>query len=262
MSQKAFRKQLFWRVTGRRMLRGAAAVHYTTTAERDSVEQTLNLNHGQVVPLGIEFESIPSTSQSSELTDRFQGLNDNPYVLVLSRLHPKKAIEVLIEAFDKVTSNSQFAKWRLVIAGEGSADYVAALKRLVADKRTEGRIIFAGWLNGVAKQTVLRNASLLALASYQENFGLCVMEALSCSVPVLVSPQVNLAAEITNAGAGWVSNVECSALETTLRETFANESERAKRGRAGKVLSQQFTWDRVAHQLIQLYSSITISRIK
>ena len=40
---------------------------------------------------------------------------------------------------------------------------------------------------------MLSGASLLALPSHQENFGLCVMEALAHSVPVLVSPNVNLA---------------------------------------------------------------------
>ena len=63
-------------------------------------------------------------------------------------------------------------------------------------KFTQDRITFTGWLEGDKKNAMLGGASLLVLPSHQENFGLCVMEALSHSVPVLVSPNVNLAAEI------------------------------------------------------------------
>ena len=55
------------------------------------------------------------------------------------------------------------------------------------------RIVFTGWLEDDKKHAMLGGASLLALPSHQENFGLCVMEAMSHSVPVLVSPNVNLA---------------------------------------------------------------------
>jgi len=260
MSQKRFRKQLFWRLSGQKMMHGAAAVHYTTNAERDSVEQTLRLNHGHVIPLGIEFEPTDFPAQANGLKNLLSGLDHHPYVLVLSRLHPKKALDVLIEAFAHVTSNDQFAEWRLVIAGEGPSDYMERLRGVVSNENAEARIIFPGWLDGDNKRSALRNASLLALASYQENFGLCVIEALSYSVPVLISPQVNLADEIKNAGAGWISNVDRKALEAALSDIFQNGSERATRGSAGKVLSQQFTWDRAATQLIRMYSSITTSR--
>ena len=260
MSQKRFRKQLFWRLSGQKMMHGAAAVHYTTNAERDSVEQTLRLNHGHVIPLGIEFEPTDFPAQANGLKNLLSDLDHHPYVLVLSRLHPKKALDVLIEAFAHVTSNDQFAEWRLVIAGEGPSDYMQRLRGVVSNANAEARIIFPGWLDGDNKRSALRNASLLALASYQENFGLCVMEALSYSVPVLISPHVNLADEIKNAGAGWISNVDRKALEAALSDIFQNRSERATRGSAGKVLSQQFTWDRTATQLIRMYSSITTSR--
>lgn len=259
MKQKRFRKQLFWRARGERLMRDAAAVHYTTTAEKELSEKTLKLNHGYVVPLGIEEESTSRPLGREELSHMFPILNANPYVLVLSRLHPKKALDILINAFAEATSDPRFQNWRLVIAGDGDSHYLQRLRQNVLDKNAEARVLFAGWLGGEDKIRVLRNASLVAQASYQENFGVSVVEALACGVPVLVSPHVNLAAEIESAGAGWVSNVEDGALKHSLLGIFADNEERARRGSAARLLSKQFTWEKTAIGLARLYSSIRTS---
>jgi glycosyltransferase involved in cell wall biosynthesis len=118
-------------------------------------------------------------------------------------------------------------------------------------------VLFPGWVDGEKKNRLLQHASILALTSYQENFGLCLLEAMACAVPVLVSPHVNLAEQIQNAGAGWVSRVDGGALENALVDAFGNDKERIKRGLAGQQLSKRFTWNNTATQLVQLYSSIT-----
>jgi glycosyltransferase involved in cell wall biosynthesis len=116
--------------------------------------------------------------------------------------------------------------------------------------------LFTGWVDGERKDALLSCASLLALPSHQENFGLCVMEALSHSVPVLVSPGVNLAPEIVTAKAGWVAAIDKEALTAKLAEALSNEAELAKRGRAGQQLSRQYSWENAAKHLVQLYQHI------
>ena len=244
MKQKPVRKRVFWSLAGKAMLNGAAAVHYTSPAEKAATEGALGVNHGRVIPLGIE--QPPATNGAAR--DR--------YVLVLSRLHPKKGLDVLIDAFAELTRQSQFQDWRLIIAGEGPAEDV--LKQRAA--AVAGRIEFPGWLDGERKEAMLRGASLLALPSYQENFGLCVMEALARSVPVLVSPHVNLAVEIAAANAGWIAQVEKDALAAALVSALSDDDELSRRGRAGKVLSQKYSWERVASSLVELYKEITNGR--
>jgi glycosyltransferase involved in cell wall biosynthesis len=97
---------------------------------------------------------------------------------------------------------------------------------------------------------------LLALPSYQENFGLCVMEALACGVPVLVSPHVNLAEEIEAAGAGWISPVKAESLCETLTSALRDQDELSRRGALGRLLAQRFNWHNVAEMLAQLYESV------
>src|SRR6185295_9190264 len=209
MTQKSLRKRLFWQLSGKGMLQHAAAVHYTSEVEKLSTERHLGLNHGKVIALGIDANSNSNGRTFAE-----------PYVLVLSRLHPKKALDVLIDAFQSLIKVEKFAKWRLVIAGDRPPEYVSKLKAQVAGT---DRVVFTGWLDDEKKHAMLGGASLLALPSNQENFGLCVMEALSHSVPVLVSPNVNLATEIVSANAGWISAIDKDALAIRLTEALSDE---------------------------------------
>ena len=117
--------------------------------------------------------------------------------------------------------------------------------------------MFTGWLGDDKKHAVLGSASLLALPSYQENFGLCVMEALSHSVPVLVSPHVNLAEEVVLANAGWIATVHKEALSARLAEALGDEEELAQRGRAGRELSKKYSWENAAKRLAELYRQIS-----
>ena len=250
MGQKSVRKRLFWQVAGKAMLRRAAAVHYTTEAEKLSTQRLLGLNHGKVIGLGIANGSSTSCAKE-KLASYLPELVQKPYVLVLSRLHPKKGLDVLLDAFSTLVQQQKFEDWRLVIAGDGPAEYVSMLKQ----KSRKG-VLFTGWLDGEAKDAVLSNASLLVLPSHQENFGLCVMEALAQSVPVLVSPHVNLAEEIVLANAGWIATVDTEALSARLAEALADQDELTRRGRAGKELSKKYSWENAAQRLANLYREI------
>ena len=250
MTQKSMRKRVFWQVACKGMMQGAAAVHYTSEAEKLATERFTGLNHGRVVPLGIETTAV---SSREALAEYFPSLAHDKYVLVLSRLHPKKALDVLIEAFRSL----KFPTWRLVLAGDGPDEYVSKLKRLAA---SDPRILFTGWVDGERKNALLSCASLLALPSHQENFGLCVMEALSHSVPVLVSPEVNLAPEIVTANAGWIAAIDTDSLKSKLAEALSDDAERAKRGRAGRQLSQRYSWENAAIRLVHLYQHILNGR--
>ncbi len=260
MKQKPLRKFLFWQVAGKRMLQAAAAVHYTARAEQSAAEESLGLNHGRVIPLSVE-TNLPARANGNEiLFEKLTDLSGHPYVLVLSRLHPKKGLDVFVDAFVSLVKQKNFNDWKLVLAGEGPHEYVQALKQKVSAYQAEDIVLFPGWLEGDEKVAFLRRASLLALPSYHENFGLCVMEALAAGVPVLVSPHVNLAAEIESAGAGWIAPVEIMPIQATLAEALSCEAERARRGQAGKTLSREFSCERVAARLNEMYSAISAAK--
>jgi len=257
MSQKAFAKRLMWRVAVGRMLREAAAIHYTTSEERQLAETSLALNHGVVIPLGIEIDRLQDRALKERFRKLHTSLGDRPYLLTLNRIHPKKNIELLLEVFLALAAQPEYSDWRLVIAGDGEAAYVDSLKLMTRRRGGQEKVIFSGWLDGADRVSALACAELLALTSHQENFGLAAAESLACGVPVIVSDHVNLARQIEAAGAGWVASLDRASLSSALLEALSNDKERERRGLAGRRLAQkEFSWSGVARDLIGLYARV------
>ena len=254
MKQKRWRKFLFWNAYGKSMCSRSAAMHYTASEEKRASERSLGLNHGVVIPLGVQ-SSSPICNEDIE---SFQ--MKKPYVLVLSRLLPAKGIATLTEAFLHVTSTPEFAEWKLIIAGDGPSGFVSALRETTQRSYREESVVFTGWLDTEQKSCVLRNADLLALPSRHENFGLCVLEALAEGVPVLVSPHVGLAEEVALHDAGWVVPVDPDAIASALAEAFRNKQLLLQRAAAAKELSRKFEWTVVGKQLETLYQSLIRNR--
>jgi glycosyltransferase involved in cell wall biosynthesis len=180
-----------------------------------------------------------------------------PYVLAMSRLDPKKGTDLLIRAFNSVCVRPSGARWRLVIAGDGQEGYVNQLKALASAGPGAPRVVFPGWVDGPRREWWLRHASIFTLPSAQENFGIALGEAMACGVPVVVTPGVNLAAEIAAAGAGWAVERSVEALAAALHTAVTDGAERARRGLAARKLAEQFRWAAVARALEAFYATVT-----
>ena len=259
LRQKPLRKGLLWHLGARQMLTRAAAVHYTTRAEQRLAEAPLGLRRGVVIPVGIDLEPYQAPADVARFRFRHPSLGEHPYVLVLGRLHPKKGLELLLEAFFTATADPRLRDWRLLVAGDGDPAYVAQVRRGIRDRAWDDRVVFSGWLAGAEKLAALQGAALLALPSHQENFGQVVVEALACGVPVLLSQHVNLAEDVQSAGAGWVVRLEPSAIVAGLCDALSQPQERQRRGAAGRQLASHFDWARVASQLTSLYGALAAS---
>lgn len=240
------RKRLLLALGGRRFLRGARALHYTTLEEQQLSERRLRwLPEGSVVPLGVEDEFFESTERILQ--------RPRPVLLSMGRLHPKKGLDLLIEAFHAVASGGAFDSWRLVIAGDGDKEYVDHLQCLGATGSAEQPIEFRGWLRGTARRDLLRSSSLFALPSYQENFGIALVEAMASGLPALITRGVNLAAEVRAAGAGWVCEPTVQSLSATLRTAMSKDRDLRQRGRRARALAERFRWASVVQQLQMFY---------
>jgi len=254
LRQKHFAKTILWRMGIQRMLNHAAAIHYTTNEEKCLAERTLGINSGVVIPLGVQQDLLHGDIDGAE--KMFPSLEKSPYILSLSRIHPKKNIESLLEAFSSVTRVPQYKHWKLVIAGAGDPIYVEHIRQL-ARQHCGNNVMFTGWLTGTDKAILLKGASLFVLVSHQENFGLSVVEAMAKGVPVLVSDHVNLSDEIASAGAGWVVHLERGSLRQILLETLSDKLERTARGAAAENLARsRYTWPAVANELYGLYQRV------
>jgi glycosyltransferase involved in cell wall biosynthesis len=254
VSRKWLQKQILFRAGVTALLAGAAAIHYTSEEERALAESAhAPAGKGVVVPLGVDDEVFQGNRSDAPVAPE-------PYVLALSRLDEKKGLDLLIGAFADAVGRAGKERWRLVIAGDGPASYVAALRAIAAASPVASRITFAGWVAGHEKLQLLRGAGLFALPSHQENFGISVVESMASGVPVLVTPGVNLAHDIQEAGAGWVVKRDRAAVAAALGAAMSDEADAQRRGDRARAFAEQFRWPSVASRLIRMYDDVVAPR--
>lgn len=233
---KHLKKWLYWPWGEYRVLRDARAVFFTCEEERRLARESFWLYRCQeaVANLGLAEPPVGAERQKAAFFARFPQLAGKRLLLFLGRLHPKKGLDLLLAAWQPQ------ADWRLVIAGPGDA--------LPAGDD----IVWAGMLQGDEKWGAFRAAEAFALPSHQENFGLAVVEALSCGCPVLISHKVNLWREIEADGAGLVAADDLAGTRDTLRRWQAlGAGERgAMRASARRCYESRFQIDEATRGLV------------
>ena len=165
-----------------------------------------------VEPNGVDLAEFDNLPQRGAFRHRYSGIGDRPIVLFLGRLHYKKGLDLLVPAFASGTSGEVM----LVIAGPDGDGYQAKIERLVDLYKLNDRVLFTGMLYGKERIEVLADADLFVLPSYQENFGIAVVEALCSGCPVLVSDKVNIHKQITDAGVGGMVPTRVEPLAAAL----------------------------------------------
>jgi glycosyltransferase involved in cell wall biosynthesis len=244
------------------ILRSASAIQYTSQAEQleaSLAHPAIASLPSAVIPLAIE--AVNPSAESAGFFTKFPEASGRPIVLFLSRLDPKKGLELLLEAFARVRSSVD--RSLLVIAGEGTAGYTASLRARADALNLNRDIVWAGFLSGDEKTAAFAAASIFVLPSFSENFGIAALEALAAGVPVILSDQVALSDEIRDADAGLVAPCEAEPLAEKIITLLLDPELRQRFGRNSRRLVQErFSMEAVGRALKDLYqrcSSLKLS---
>lgn len=251
-------KQLSWQLFEGPLLAGARSVLFTTETERRlAVGQFPGFPFACEV-VGYGTEAPPTSSAAQEIAFRLAvpGLGERPYLLFLSRLHEKKGIDLLVKAFARLAA--EYPDLDLVIAGPGEPAMVATLNALIARTGLSQRVHMPGMIRGDAKWGALYGCEAFVLASHQENFGVVVAEALACGRPVLISDQVNICEEVSQARAGIVDSDTVEGAERMMREYLAlPEAQRQAMASAARGLFEtSFDVNATARRLADVLSTV------
>ena len=201
---KHLKKWLFWPWADYRVLRDAEKVLFTTEEEMTVSRQSFWLYkaRGEVAPIGTSSFKGDVAQAKAAFYSKYPELKNKPYLVFLSRIHPKKGIDLLLKAF----AENQHLKpeLHLVIAGPDQTGWQKELEKLAADLGISDKVTWTGMLKDEMKWGAYYNADAFILPSHQENFGIVVAEALSCGIPTLISDKINIWREIKAASAGFV----------------------------------------------------------
>ncbi len=260
--QKKYRlKQIYAALLERHNLAGAAAIHFTSKeeakiSERFGLDSTRKMPVPQqdlVIPLGVTASLFPKRLREFQV----------PIVLFMSRIEPKKGLDLLIPALEIILASG--IEFQFILAGSNpqDADYETRIKLKIQNSSLSKYTTIAGFVTGDRKNELLTNADLFVLPSYYENFGIAVAEAMAAGVAVAISDRIHIAEDIQQAEAGWVGSLEVGAIANSIKSALLNPEERQRRGLNGKAYAKKhYNWEAIAQQTIDAYQHILSSTVK
>lgn len=208
---KAWRNRVYWLLLEGNVVNYADGLLFTCETERLLARESFSSYRPKqelVVGLGVEQPPAFVPAMQEAFLAECPECTDRPYLLFLSRLHEKKGVELLLQAYGQLARDQAPGQIIpvLVVAGPSlETAYDERLRQLAAELPASATVLFPGMLTGAAKWGAFYNCQAFVLPSHQENFGIAVVEALACGKPVLISNQVNIWREIESAGSGIVA---------------------------------------------------------
>ena len=245
-------------------LKCTAALHATAESEAEQFRKLGFKNPVIVSPNGV---NLPKNFSRVEHVERVERR-----VLFVSRMHPKKGVLELVEAFSRLVVSGQssiVSNWKVelvyTVSGELEKAYEKQVKARVKELGLEDRFVFTGALNDDEKWAAYGRADLFVLPTYSENFGIVVAEALWAGVPVITTKGTPWS-ELEAAKCGrWIdlpaegsSPSAWPALVTALKEmmSMSDEDRRQMGERGRKLVEAKYTWAAVVKAMVKGYDRI------
>lgn len=251
LQQSAVRKKLYLSLIEKDNLNGSSVIHTTSALEQQYIH-ALGWSRSTILPLGVAIPSLISDA-AQQLRERFRIADRVPILLFLGRFHPKKGLDILINALSQLRQYP----FHLILAGGGSSNYEAQLHQWISDAQLDDRTYFPGFVSGDLKNLLLQGSDLFILTSHSENFGIALLESLAAGTPVLTTPGVGLSDMIQSHQTGYIPNLEVKAIAQQLEEILRQPSQLAERGqRARQTVETHYTWATITQKLSHLYHAI------
>jgi glycosyltransferase involved in cell wall biosynthesis len=232
-------------------IKKADCIFSTVEAEKQNILKLGFNNRIEIIPYGIDVEHAQIKSSWSKTKK----------ILFMSRIHPKKGIELLIQAIAQIKDS--VAEYKIIIAGEGNEEYVQLLKNKTQDQNVSHLFDFVGGIYGDKKWKLLRDSDFLILPTYSENFGIIVAESLISGTPV-ISTTGTPWKELNTHCCGWWINQDVDIIIQTLKEAIAlSADEYQQMGIRGReLIKNNYSVEKIAEKMLHLYQWILQQREK
>lgn len=182
---------------------------------------TANMEANNIRRLGIStpIAIIPNGIDVSEYKCRSENCFSavKKQIVFISRIHQKKGIEFLIEAWSQL--HEKYNEWNVVIAGNGDQGYINSLKKSIIEKGLQGSVSIIPPVFGEEKYKLYCESSIFILPTYSENFGMVIAEAMSCGLPVITTTGTPWL-ELNEIGIGWCIDLSLSNLTNCISQAL------------------------------------------
>lgn len=252
LRQKYLKKKIALFLYQKKDLENAACILATSDMEATNI-RNLDIS----TPIAI----IPNGIDVSEYKCRKDEAIVKKQICFISRIHPKKGIEILIDVWSRIAK--LYPDWNVIIAGNGDNKYIEKLKRSIYSRNLEDCIKIIPPVFGRDKYRVYSESSLFVLPTFSENFGMVIAEAMSCGVPVITTNgtpwQVLKKREL-----GWCIDLSIDNLEQAIKEAIAlGQEELFEKGqKSSRFIMDNYQFFSVSEKIKSVYEWILDNKLR
>jgi glycosyltransferase involved in cell wall biosynthesis len=240
-------------------LQHASAIHYTSDQEREEAESIGVRTRSFVLPIGLEPALFRDENARAAFFEARPELASREIILFLSRIDPKKGLDLLLEALPGIIKKRP--EVCLLVAGAGNESYLAELRNKVEELGIANDVIWAGFLEGEEKARVFAAARVFVLPSYSENFGIAAVEALSAGLPSVITAGVGIAKELKQAGAAMVIQPKAPELADAILMILCDKDRSDRLAAAGRAFADQhYSIASMGRGLVEMYRTVLATK--
>jgi glycosyltransferase involved in cell wall biosynthesis len=233
------------------MAKKASLIVAVSKYSRDKILEHYDVEEAKIriIPNGVDVEKFKPTEAAA--SKRQFNLGDEPTVLFVGSLVPRKGLPYLVEAAKKIVK--QKANTKFVIVGDGPLR--KQLDESLNNAGLMGNFVFLGNLKENQLSAVYGTADVFVLPSIQEGQGIVLLEAQACGKPVVAFGEGGVYEAVRDKETGFLVDLGNSeGLADNLLKLLGDDGLRQKMGTAGRrFVTENFTWDLCAQRMLSVY---------
>jgi glycosyltransferase involved in cell wall biosynthesis len=254
---------LFFRNLGLAAAKKAAFVVTPTQYASNQLSKHTGIPQSKIIAIGeapktIDNQNKDHHNKENQVSTSTQDILNTDYILHVGTLEKRKNLPALIRAF-KIVQQSGFPNLKLVLVGKASnkitLDDSAAIKDAINQEQLSRDVVLTGYLNDDEVQVIYQKAKLYVFPSINEGFGIPVLEAFKYKVPVVIANNTCLP-EVAGLGAKSFNPFEATDIAQTITLLLNDEALRQSYIEKGNVQLQNFSWEKTAESLMQLFKKV------
>jgi glycosyltransferase involved in cell wall biosynthesis len=256
--------RLFWKSKVALGRRQADAITTISEYSRKGIIEHFQISPERVFVVGEASDPIFRVLERLQPTPRLikMGFTSGTRSIVyVGGFSPHKNLEKLVDVFANLSQRTEFLDVRLVMVGEYEKEvfhsYFGTIKNQVERLGLTERVIFTGYLPDDELVVLLNLSTVLVLPSLMEGFGLPAIEAAACGCPVVATHASPLPSVLSDGGI-YIDPTQPDDLQSALVRVLSSESLRRRMREAGLAAAARFTWDKAAHEMLEVIKKVTI----
>ena len=246
---------LFFRNLGLAAAKKSAFVVAPTQYASNQLAKYTGINPNKIQVIGEAPKTIATSISQNETTAIVKQILNLDYILHVGTLEKRKNLTALIQAF-KIVRENGFPNLKLVLVGKASnkitLDDSSAIKDAIMQQQLTNDVILTDYLGDADVQQLYQKAKLYVFPSINEGFGIPVLEAFKYQVPVVIANNTCLP-EVAGQGAKSFNPFSVQDMANAISTLLKDEALRQTYIEKGNAQLQNFSWDKTAGALMQLF---------